>query len=115
VKPGLSIKPKTPASAVLPFLKDLNVVLIMTVEPGFGGQSFMADMMPKVREISAYIKEHKLSCKVEVDGGIDPSTAPETVKAGAEVLVAGNAIFGKPDPVLAAVELRRAAEEVLLR
>jgi ribulose-phosphate 3-epimerase len=115
VKPGLSLKPKTPASAVLPYLKDLNVVLVMTVEPGFGGQSFMADMLPKVKEISSYIKEHKLACKVEVDGGIDPVTAPETVKAGAEVLVAGQAIFGKSDPVMATAELRRAAEEVLLR
>lgn len=107
--PGASIKPKTPASAILPYLKDLNVVLVMTVEPGFGGQSFMADMIPKIQEISSYIKKNKLSCKVEVDGGIDPQTAPLTVKAGAEVLVAGNAIFGKPDPVAAAHDIRRSA------
>lgn len=115
VKPGLSLKPKTPASAVIPFLKDLNVVLVMTVEPGFGGQSFMPDMIPKIQEIAAIIKEKNYSCKIEVDGGIDPTTAPETVKAGAEVLVAGNAIFAKSDPVLATVELRRAAEGVLLK
>lgn len=113
LKPGISLKPKTPASSVLPYLKDLNVVLVMTVEPGFGGQSFMADMIPKIKEIAAYIRENKLSCKIEVDGGIDSVTAPETVRAGADVLVAGQAIFGKSDPVLAAVDLRRSAEAAL--
>jgi len=108
VKPGVSIKPKTPASAVLPYLKDLNVVLVMTVEPGFGGQAFMADMMPKVREVAAYIKKNNLSCKVEVDGGVDPKTAPVCLAAGAEVLVAGNAIFGAPDPVQAVRTLKSA-------
>lgn len=98
VKPGISLRPKTPASAVLPFLKDLNVVLVMTVEPGFGGQSFMADMIPKIREISSYIRTHRLDCLVEVDGGIDAETGPKTVEAGARVLVAGSAIFNSPDP-----------------
>ncbi len=106
VKPGLSIKPKTPASAALPYLKDLNVVLIMTVEPGFGGQSFMADMIPKIKEVSAYIKAHRLSCKIEVDGGIDAVTGKQTVEAGAQVLVAGNAVFGSPDPVKAVQTLK---------
>lgn len=99
VKPGMSIKPKTPASAALPYLKDLNLILVMTVEPGFGGQAFMPDMLPKIREIAAYIKSHNLPCKLEVDGGIDPTTGPQTVQAGANVLVAGNAIFNAPDPV----------------
>jgi len=108
VKPGMSIKPKTPASAALPYLKDLNVILIMTVEPGFGGQSFMADMMPKVKEISDYVRANKLDCRIEVDGGIDPATASLAVKAGANVLVAGNAIFGAPDPVAAVQKLRAA-------
>lgn len=99
VKPGISLKPKTPASAVLPYLKDLNVVLVMTVEPGFGGQSFMSEMLPKIREISSYIQKNKLSCKVEVDGGIDLSTGKTCIEAGAHVLVAGNSIFNSPDPV----------------
>ncbi len=102
----MSIKPKTPASAALPFLKDLNVILVMTVEPGFGGQSFMPDMMPKVKELSDYIRKHNLDCRIEVDGGIDPVTAPLAVKSGATVLVAGNAIFGAPDPVAAVQKLR---------
>lgn len=99
VRPGISIKPKTPASAVLPYLKDVSVVLIMTVEPGFGGQSFMADMIPKIKEISGYIKKNNLNCKIEVDGGIDTKTGFDCVKAGADVLVAGNSIFNSPDPI----------------
>ncbi len=106
VRPGASIKPKTPASAVIPFLKDLNVVLVMSVEPGFGGQSFMPEVLPKVRELKDYIRKHNLSCKVEVDGGIDMKTAGPTIEAGADVLVAGNAIFGAPDPLSALRDLK---------
>ncbi len=106
VKPGISIKPGTPASKVLPYLKDVNVVLVMTVEPGFGGQSFMADMIPKIKEISAYIKANKLSCKIEVDGGIDSTTGKLCVEGGADVLVAGNSIFNSPDPITAAQTLK---------
>lgn len=106
VKPGVSLKPKTPASAVLPYLKDVHHVLVMTVEPGFGGQSFMADMMPKMREIADYIKTNKLDCKIEVDGGIDLNTAPKAIASGAQVLVAGNAIFNTPNPVDAARALK---------
>jgi len=98
VKPGMSIKPRTPALVAFPHLKDLNVILIMTVEPGFGGQSFMADMIPKIKEISEYIQKNNLSCKVEVDGGIDSQTGERVVSAGANVLVAGSAIFGSPNP-----------------
>ena len=109
IRPGMSIKPKTPASAALPFLKDLHLILVMTVEPGFGGQAFMADMMPKVREISDYIRKNRLDCHVEVDGGIDSKTARQAVDAGADVLVAGNAIFGTPDPIGAAKKLKAVA------
>lgn len=105
-KPGMSLKPKTPASAVLPYLKDLNVVLIMTVEPGFGGQSFMADMIPKIQNIADYIKKNNLDCKIEIDGGIDLKTAPLVIQAGAHAIVAGNAIFNTPDPILAAQQLK---------
>ena len=78
----------------------------MTVEPGFGGQSFMSDQLPKIEEISSYIKKNNLNCKIEVDGGIDLKTAPLTLKAGAHALVAGNAIFNTPDPVLSAQQLK---------
>jgi ribulose-phosphate 3-epimerase len=106
VRPGISLKPKTPASAVLPYLKDLNVVLVMTVEPGFGGQSFMADMLPKVTEIANYIKTHRLSCKIEIDGGINAVTGVQALKAGAHVLVAGNSIFNDPNPTAALQKLK---------
>ena len=98
-KPAVSLKPKTPASAVLPYLKDLHHVLVMTVEPGFGGQSFMPDMLPKIEEIATYIKRNDLKCLIEVDGGIDVSTGTACVKAGADVLVAGNFVFSATDPV----------------
>ncbi|MCG3204542.1 MAG: Ribulose-phosphate 3-epimerase [Elusimicrobia bacterium] len=106
VKPGISIKPGTPASAVIPYLGDLNVVLIMTVEPGFGGQSFMAEMIPKIREIAAAIKLTHVSCKIEVDGGIDAVTGAQCIEAGAQVLVAGNSVFNSPDPVKAVQALK---------
>ena len=108
-KAALSIKPKTPASVLLPYLDKLDMVLVMTVEPGFGGQSFMADMMPKVRGIRALLNEYKPDCEVEVDGGIDEGTAPLVVDAGANVLVAGSAVFGKPDRAKAIEGIRMAA------
>jgi ribulose-phosphate 3-epimerase len=98
VKPGMSIKPRTPARLAIPYLKDLNVILVMTVEPGFGGQAFMPEVLPKIKEISDYIKKHNLSCKVEVDGGVDPETGLKVVQAGANVLVAGNAVFTAQNP-----------------
>ncbi len=107
VKPAASIKPLTPASAILRYLKDLHHVLVMTVEPGFGGQAFMADMIPKIREISAYIKANNLNCLIEVDGGIDVATGTECAKAGAHVLVAGNFVFSALDPAAAVQALKR--------
>ena len=108
-KAALSIKPKTPASVLLPYLDKLDMVLVMTVEPGFGGQSFMADMLPKVRGIRALLNEYEPDCEVEVDGGIDEGTAPLVVDAGANVLVAGSAVFGKPDRAKAIEGIRMAA------
>lgn len=96
-KAGVVLKPKTPAEAVLPFLDRCGMVLIMTVEPGFGGQSFMADMMDKVRQVRAWITERGLACDVEVDGGVDPVTAKVCVEAGANVLVAGSAVYKAED------------------
>ncbi len=96
-KVGLTVKPKTPASTLIPYIKLLDMVLVMTVEPGFGGQKFMADMLPKISEIRAMIEKENPACELEVDGGIDVNTAPLVVEAGANVLVAGSAVFGKPD------------------
>ena len=98
VKAAISVKPKTPAEAVLPYLELCDLILVMTVEPGFGGQSFMADMMPKVTEIRRMITERGLDCEVEVDGGVNEETAKVCVAAGANVLVAGSAYFKAEDP-----------------
>ena len=94
---GIVVKPATSETALLPFLQEVDMVLVMTVEPGFGGQKFMADMMPKVRAIRALLDEQNPSCDLEVDGGIDPETAPTAIGAGANVLVAGSAVYGAAD------------------
>ena len=96
-RPGVVIKPRTPAEAVLPFLDKCAMVLVMTVEPGFGGQAFMPDMMDKVRAIRGWIHSRGLDCELEVDGGIGPATAPVAVAAGANVLVAGSAVYKAAD------------------
>ena len=96
-RPGVVVKPRTPAEAVLPFLDKCAMVLVMTVEPGFGGQAFMPDMMDKVRAIRGWIHSRGLDCELEVDGGIDPVTAPVAVAAGANVLVAGSAVYKAAD------------------
>ena len=96
-RPGVVIKPGTPAEAVLPFLDKCAMVLVMTVEPGFGGQAFMPDMMDKVRAIRGWIDSRGLDCELEVDGGIGPATAPVAVAAGANVLVAGSAVYKAAD------------------
>ena len=94
---GVVVKPKTPAEAVLPFFDKCDIILVMTVEPGFGGQAFMADMMPKVSQIRAWIKDFKPGCELEVDGGVAPDTCRTCIDAGANVLVAGSAVFGAAD------------------
>ena len=98
VKPAISVKPKTPAEAVLPYLPFCDLILVMTVEPGFGGQAFMADMMPKLKQIRAYIDAQNPSCELEVDGGINETTALTCRENGANVLVAGSAYFKSADP-----------------
>ena len=98
VRPAISVKPKTPAEAVLPYLELCDLILVMTVEPGFGGQSFMADMMPKLRTIRGWIDERNPGCELEVDGGIKFDTGRICVENGANVLVAGSAWFENPDP-----------------
>ena len=98
VTPAVCVKPNTRAEAVLPFLDLCGLILVMTVEPGFGGQSFMEDMMPKLRQIRSWIDEKNPGCELEVDGGINPVTAKICRDNGANVLVAGSAWFKAPDP-----------------
>ena len=107
---GLAIKPSTPGGIVLPFLEYLDMVLVMTVEPGFGGQSFMADMLPKLRGVRALAEQYHPGMDIEVDGGIDERTAPLVVDSGANVLVAGSAVFGKADRAAAVSALRMASD-----
>lgn len=97
VKAGLVIKPNTPASAVFPYLKDIYMVLIMTVEPGFGGQSFMADMMPKVAEIKAEAEKQGTEIIIEADGGINDKTIAQCAKAGIDICVSGTGVFKADD------------------
>lgn len=96
-KPAITLKPKTLAEAALPYVDMVDLILIMTVEPGFGGQSFMADMLPKIRTVREYIIQRKPDCELQVDGGINPETARLCVEAGADVLVAGSDIFKSKD------------------
>ena len=105
-KAGIVLKPKTPAEAALPFINEVDMILIMTVEPGFGGQSFMEDMMPKVSAVRSYINEKNPSCELEVDGGVGPKTFRTCIDAGANVLVAGSAVYGAEDIPARIAELR---------
>lgn len=106
-KVGLVLKPKTPASAIKPYLEQLDMVLVMTVEPGFGGQSFMHDMMPKVKEIREMIDACGKDIDLEVDGGVNGETAKICVENGANVLVAGSYLFKQKGNYAAAVETLR--------
>jgi len=103
---GLSVKPKTPAAALIPYMDALDIILVMTVEPGFGGQRFMEDQLPKITEIRRMIEACGRPCELEVDGGINPATARLCAAAGADVFVAGSSVFGRPDRAAAIQELR---------
>ncbi len=109
-KVGISLKPKTPAEAAFPYLTQLDMVLVMTVEPGFGGQKFMADMCPKVAAIRKECDRLGLAMDIEVDGGISNDTIGQVCAAGANVFVAGSALFGKPDYAEAVKSLRAHAQ-----
>ncbi len=111
-KAGVSIRPKTPVAAILPYIEKVDLVLVMTVEPGFGGQKFMPEMMLKVRLLKERIRRGGTRCRIEVDGGIDQETAPVTVKEGATVLVAGNSIFGEKNRALAIKKLRASVDKI---
>lgn len=106
VKRGIVLRPITAAEAVLPYLSQVDLVLVMTVEPGFGGQKFMTDQLPKIAKIREYIDRMNPNCRLEVDGGVDPATAPQVIQAGADVLVAGSAVYGAADIEAAIAALR---------
>jgi ribulose-phosphate 3-epimerase len=108
LRAGLALNPDTPFEAVAPYLSSVDLVLCMTVFPGFGGQSFMSEVMPKVREVRRAIEAGGLALDLEVDGGIDTDTAPVAAAAGANVFVAGSAIFGHARPWEAADAIRSA-------
>ena len=105
-KAGLVLKPATPAEAVSPWLDQADLVLVMTVEPGFGGQSFMADQLPKIESLAAMRKARGLNFLIEVDGGVNAATAAQCRAAGADVLVAGSAVFGAADAAAAVAAVR---------
>ena len=107
-KAGLALNPDTPAERVLPYLHQVELVLVMTIFPGFGGQKFMPETMPRLKQIADYCREHSLSPYIEVDGGINAHTAGTAAEHGATVLVAGSAVFGKADYAKAIEEIRTA-------
>ena len=106
VKKAVALRPITKAEAILPYLPELDLVLVMTVEPGFGGQVFMEGQLDTVRKVRALIEQYNPACELEVDGGIGPKTAPLVTAAGANVLVAGSAVYGAADPAAAIAALR---------
>ncbi len=94
LKAGISLKPKTAVKEILPYLNQIDLVLVMSVEPGFGGQSFIEESLNKISELREFIDNHNLSCLIEVDGGINDMTAPRCIQRGADILVSGSYIFG---------------------
>ena len=106
-KPAISIKPNTPADVVFPYLNDLYMVLVMTVEPGFGGQSFMPETMPKVKAIREEATKRNIDLKIQVDGGIDDKTVSIVTENGADVIVAGSYVFKAADRSIPIKTLRK--------
>ena len=111
-KAGIALNPATPAESLTTAIDFCDYVLVMTVNPGFGGQKFIEPVVPKIRHISQLIRERGLQVEIEVDGGIDASTAPAVTGAGATILVAGSAVFGKPDRAAAMEAIRTAVTGV---
>ena len=107
VTAGMSLKPGTPAEALFPYLDDLELILVMTVEPGFGGQSFMADQVAKIAAFKQEIARRGKNIHIEVDGGIGAKTAPAVLEAGANILVAGTSVFRHPEGMAAGVAALR--------
>jgi ribulose-phosphate 3-epimerase len=112
---GIVLNPETPVESVLPYLDDVDLVLVMSVHPGWGGQQFIAEVLDKVRVLRGAIEERRLDVEIEIDGGINVETAPLAARAGVDILVAGSAVFRAPDPLAAARDIRAAAESVLAR
>ena len=110
---GMSLRPGTPAEALFPYLDQLEMVLVMTVEPGFGGQSFMADQLPKIAAFRREIKKRNLNCHIEVDGGIGEKNVESVVSCGANVLVAGTSVFRHPQGMIAGVKVLHDAQDKL--
>ena len=106
VKKAVALRPITKAEAILPYLEQLDLVLVMTVEPGFGGQAFMDEQLTVVRQVRELIDRYNPACRLEVDGGVSPKTAAQVLAAGADTLVAGSAVYGAPDPAQAIAALR---------
>ena len=106
VKKALALRPITAPEAVLPWLEELDMVLVMTVEPGFGGQKFIEGQLDAIRRVRALIDRYNPACELEIDGGVNPDTARRAAEAGVSVLVAGSAVFGAPDPAAAVEALR---------
>ena len=114
VKPGLVLNPATPFDRAIPVLPDVDLLLVMTVQPGFAGQAFRSDVVPKIREARAYLDKERLKAELQVDGGIKIDTAPIVAEAGADILVSGSGIF--PDHVAANLKkLREVAEQAARR
>jgi ribulose-phosphate 3-epimerase len=110
---GLSVKPATPLEPYLEVLREFDTLLVMTVEPGFGGQQFIADVLPKVRLAREHVRAGHLRLFIEVDGGIAPDTIEAAAEAGADVFVAGSAVFGNADPARAVAALRSQARAAM--
>ena len=106
VQKAVALRPITRAEAVLPYIEELDMVLVMTVEPGFGGQAFMESQLDTIRQVRALLERYNPACELEVDGGIAPKTAPLVIEAGANVLVAGSAVYGAKDIPAAIAALR---------
>jgi ribulose-phosphate 3-epimerase len=114
-RPGVAINPATPAAVLEDIVEDVDQVLVMTVDPGFGHQPFISTTLPKIGRVRELIERRRLECDVEVDGGIDAETAAQAVRAGATVLVAGSAVFGDSPGVTLAMSRLRAAADAALR
>jgi len=112
IKTGVSIKPDTAPDVLAPLLEWVDLILVMSVYPGFGGQSFLPQSLQKITHIRRLINQSGRKIWLEVDGGINPQTAPKVIQAGADALVAGNAIFKAADPVLALKQIKQAASEI---
>ncbi len=109
VRVGLTLSPETPLDTVLPYLEEIDVLLFMSVHPGFGGQAFIPEVLDKLRDARGIVDEQGLPVELEIDGGINLETAASAADAGADILVAGSAVFHAPDPAAAVEEIRDTA------